>query len=488
MITWMQRHKKYLVVTIWVSVIAFVGAGFVGWGAYDFNSSRSSAVAKVGEVKIPIREFQMTYGNHYAYYNSLFGGELTQEKANELGLEKIVLESMVNEALLLNYAADLGLSVLNSELKDALSQDETFHNESGIFDKNLYYQTLRSANLDSKTYESHLRKQILLDKLNSVLHITPNEEEEKIIASALLMQDRLSVRVLTINPNEVTMNEDDLKAFWEKQKSKYLTPKTYTIKSKQVLKDSSLEFDESDLKAFWEEREFDFRHEDGKVKSFEEAKDDALEAFFLEQARKEALQVYLGYKKGEVVVEDSQTVEAKNLPIDEEELMQAHVGDILKPIEIEDGYIIVELLSINDPEPMGFDEAKALARVDYEKEIINKTLEDRAKAQLTLFQGRDIGFVGRDSTVEIENLSSDEVAHFIAYVFDNNDKRGYVLLDEKAVLYEIMEQKLLDKTKLERYSDMIKESSKQLKSTEIDDSLLNALRKRYSIKYFYKGN
>ena len=72
-------------------------------------------------------------------------------------------------------------------------------------------------------------------------------------------------------------------------------------------------------------------------------------------------------------------------------------------------------------------------------------------------------------------------------MFDNNDKRGYVLLDEKAVLYEIMEQKLLDETKLERYSDMIKESSKQLKSTEIDDSLLNALRKRYSIKYFYKG-
>ncbi len=32
MITWMQRHKKWLVITIWISTIAFVGAGFVGWG------------------------------------------------------------------------------------------------------------------------------------------------------------------------------------------------------------------------------------------------------------------------------------------------------------------------------------------------------------------------------------------------------------------------------------------------------------------------
>ena len=38
MITWMQRHKKWLVFTIWTCTIAFVGAGFVGWGAYNYGS------------------------------------------------------------------------------------------------------------------------------------------------------------------------------------------------------------------------------------------------------------------------------------------------------------------------------------------------------------------------------------------------------------------------------------------------------------------
>ena len=37
MITWMQRHKKWLVITIWISTIAFVGAGFVGWGSYEYG-------------------------------------------------------------------------------------------------------------------------------------------------------------------------------------------------------------------------------------------------------------------------------------------------------------------------------------------------------------------------------------------------------------------------------------------------------------------
>ena len=47
MITWMQKHHKYLVVTIWISVIAFVGAGFVGWGAYSYGDNKGSIVVSV---------------------------------------------------------------------------------------------------------------------------------------------------------------------------------------------------------------------------------------------------------------------------------------------------------------------------------------------------------------------------------------------------------------------------------------------------------
>ena len=84
MLSWMQKHKKYLVVTIWVSTIAFVGAGFVGWGAYDLNSNRATSVAKVGHRNISIQELQQKYDSLYQYYNNLFDGKLTQEKANEL--------------------------------------------------------------------------------------------------------------------------------------------------------------------------------------------------------------------------------------------------------------------------------------------------------------------------------------------------------------------------------------------------------------------
>jgi len=488
MITWMQRHKKYLVVTIWVSVIAFVGAGFVGWGAYDFNSDKSSAVAKVGERKISVSDFQMAYSNQYAYYNSLFGGELTQEKAKQMGLEKIVLESLTNEALLLNYASDLGLQVLDDELKEALTKDGAFHNDSGKFDKDIYYQTLRNAGLEAKSYEEHLKKQILIEKLHNILDTKPTETETKMVASALFMQDRLAIRTITMDANEIEIDEESLKTFWESQKSSFLTPQTYTIATILTPPDNDTVPTEDELKAFFEETSFNYRHEDGKLKSYEEATQDLAKAYAMELARKESLQNYLAFKKGELEAQDTKTLTEEELPFSSKELAELDKGDVSKPIQTEDGFLSVKLISTNPPEPMNFEQARPLIMDSYIGETLAKSLTQKAAAQLEIFQGQDIGLVGRDSTPQIKGLNEEEVSLLLSHVFDNNDLRGYLVLDDKAVLYEVLEQNLLDLTKLEEHENMIIESLNQMKRAEVDRALIENLKNRYAIEYYYKGN
>ena len=71
MITWMQRHKKWLVVTLWISVFAFVGAGFVGWGSYDYSKSNST-VAKVGLREVSLNDVQNEYSSLYNQYQSIY--------------------------------------------------------------------------------------------------------------------------------------------------------------------------------------------------------------------------------------------------------------------------------------------------------------------------------------------------------------------------------------------------------------------------------
>jgi len=176
MITWMQKHRKYLVITIWISTIAFVGAGFVGWGAYSYNRNKAGAVAVVGDRKITIKEMNNAYTNIYNYYQERLKGGLTREKAKEMGLEKIALGQLINEALMLNYADELGLTTLDSEVENALKNTKAFQ-QNGVFNKQQYYRVLRNIGTRAKDYEESLKKEITLKKLNNILSLSPTPLE-----------------------------------------------------------------------------------------------------------------------------------------------------------------------------------------------------------------------------------------------------------------------------------------------------------------------
>lgn len=233
MITWMQKHKKYLVVTIWVSTIAFVGAGFVGWGAYDLNSNRATSVAKVGNRNISVQEFQQTYGDLYNYYASLSEGKFSTEQAEEMGLDKIALDKIIRENLFLNYADELGLDANNQDIIAYLMNDKSFQVD-GKFDKNRYEETLRRARITPKDYENALKNKILLDKMFNALNLKATTSDLEMLSSSYFMKDRVALQIVKASSNDIVIDENELKKLWEKDKNKYLTKTEYFLDTKYI--------------------------------------------------------------------------------------------------------------------------------------------------------------------------------------------------------------------------------------------------------------
>ena len=213
MITWMQRHKKWLVVTIWISVIAFVGAGFVGWGDYDFNINRSSSVAKVGDEKISIIQLNQRYGQIFSYYNEISNGTLTEQKAKESGLDALALQSLIEDKLLISFAKRLGLSVSEDEILRVLINDKQFLDSNGLFDKNIYYNTLAQNDIKASQYEEMVSDNILLDKLSLIFSLPVKENEIEMLASSFFMQDVLSVELLKADTVDIKVDESELEKF-----------------------------------------------------------------------------------------------------------------------------------------------------------------------------------------------------------------------------------------------------------------------------------
>ena len=486
MITWMQRHKKYLVVTIWISVIAFVGAGFVGWGAYDFNSDRASAIAKVENRKITVQEYQLAYANYYNFYNNMLGGGLTQEKADKMGLEKMVIESIINETLILAYADEIGLRATDDEVKNTLASDTAFQ-KNGVFDKETYYSVIKQSQIKAKDYENGLKKQILLSKVQNILKLKPTKAEKELFVSSMFMKDRLSVGIIYLDQSEAVVSEDEIKKYWDEHKTNYLSEKSYDLSTITVGL-STKDIDEEKLKTFYQEKRHNYKSSEGKILSLTDARVDIEKDYRLKLSKREALETYLLFKKSQMNATGTKNVKISDTTFPVEKLATANAGTVLKPIKTKDGYIVVKLTSVNNPLPKPYTDAKAdiLVQLQSEKKVM--ALEKKAKARLGIFKGTDIGFVNREGGKKIAGLSETESLEFINFVFDNNKARNFKIIGNKAILYQILEQNLLSNSKVEKYATLVNDNIAQMKQAEISQNLVVNLKKRYDIEQYYKGN
>ena len=485
MLTWMQKHKKYLVVTIWVSVICFVGAGFVGWGSVDMNLDRSNSVAKVGHRNVSVQDFQNKYSQIYAYYNQLFDGKLSEEKANELGIQEQAVQSLVDENLLLNFADDLGLGVSDEDIVKYIIADTNFQTD-GKFDKKKYNEILSRMRITPSEFEDGLKNVILLDKLHHALQIPVDKNDIELMTASFLMQDRVALKIINSDPSAVKIDENELKALWESEKNDFKTRTVFKLET-QTVNPLNIDVNESALNAFYDENKGSYKDFNDKILPFESAKDDIKKDYVLKQTKTYADKEYLKIKKGEKNLNDVLITDEDNLTLPIDELKSQKIGYTTRPFAFGNGYMIVKIKEIIPQRIMSFEEAKEQIEEIYKERKAKENLEKIAEETIEKgFSGTDVGFIGIDETKPIEGLSSTEFNVFVSKMFESDKKKGYVSLGNKAVIYDILEQKLLDDKKANEYKDTVTQNVSYLKNRELVQDITNALRKRYRVEYYYK--
>ena len=488
MISWMQKHKKYLVITIWISTIAFVGAGFVGWGAYKYGSA-GDTMAKVGDTKISIREFQNRYARTYNYYAQLFKGDFDQQKAKEMGLDKATLNELIKEALLLNLAHRLGLIVTDEEIAKNIASMPQFQT-NGRFDKNLYIKVLEQNHLRPKEFESQIAKELLLQKLRQALLPTLFDLEFQTVAAALFMGDKVEYKPVQAAQIPITINEKELKKFYEEHKERYQTPIYYTLALIEV-KPQELQIDQQSLKEYYQTHRHKYTDKEGKILPFELAKEMVTKDYEMKLAKKEALKKYIGLKKGKIKPQiqkrfsDQQNDLPKKL---KQQLQNASEGKTFKPVQTSQGYLVAKLLKKEPPKPLAYNEAKEMVRKDYEQEKRKELLKIEAQKLAKTFHGTITpGFISQDDVDKIKGLQPAQAAKFLRQLFIQQSPQGYIQLsDDTVVLYRILDQILHNKPKIAKNRSLITDNGGKLKENVEYQNLLKKLQSIYKIE-IYKG-
>ena len=476
----MQKHKKWLVITIWISTIAFVGAGFVGWGSYDYGKS-SGAVAVVGDREVTFDEFQREYSGLYQQYSQIFGSKFNQEMAKQLNLSQAAYQLVIEKNLIMSFGDELGLDVTNEEVAQELVKIPAFIKD-GKFDKETYLKVLTQNGTNAKEFESTIKRAVLLRKVEQLFEVQAQDSAVKSLNQLLFAEDKIAVKVLNQKDIEVSVDEEKLKAYWEENKNKYISEPAYELAISNYAITAANHTNE-EIASYYEKFKIDFKKEDGKIKTLQEATEDIKKALDEKTAKKAALKKYIKLKKDEANFDETKTFEEKALTYDKEiieKIKTAKPGEVIKPFVVSNEFVTLKLIKNILPQPLSFNDARTLALVDYTKELKSTALFAQVKQELENFQGKEVGYVNRTSVNVIEGLSAQEEAQFLSQLFISNKKQGDVSLGSKVVLYKILDSRLAsyDDSK----NEVVKSTLQQLQDSELRANLVKRLENRYEVQ------
>lgn len=487
MITWMQRHKKWLIITIWISTIAFVGAGFVGWGQYSYGD-KAGAVAKVGEVEISMGELQKSYSNLYQRYAQMFQGNFDEERAKQFGLQKQALQQLVNQALLLNLAKSYSLDISNQELYEQLKQDQNFF-KNGVFDKEIYKQVLSQNRMSIADYEKELKKQLLVQKTISLLKVEASENESKILDTLLGISDKIEYKVLAPEDITIEIKDEDLKAFWQTMQNNFMTEVSYDVK---FLKQAPVNatYDDATISAYYQDNKMHFKDKDGKILELADAKEGVISELNAAATKKEALRSFIDYKNGKLdpsIVPAQTNISKSKNPFNAEVLEKLASTQMtkpfVKPIAVDGTYYTFELVKVNPAAPKTFADAKSQVVPFYIDQKKKEKILELANSSVSVFKGKESEFLTMESTDKLSELSSAENTEFLQKLFMSDKKRSFITLQSgKIILYNILEQKLLEKTNDDQANVIAR-----LKTSIFSEELIKTLKNRYNTEIFIQG-
>jgi peptidyl-prolyl cis-trans isomerase D len=484
MIAWMQKHNKYLVVTIWIATIAFIGAGFVGWGTYQYGS-KASAIAKVGDIEISQGKFNFVYQNIYRDLANKMQGEFDDAKAKEMGLTKIVFQNLVNQTLLLNLAKEYGVVISDDELARAIAQNPAFM-QNGKFNKKIYEIYLRNHGLKPKAFEDILRDDLIVAKLLKLLNAKALDYEIAVIGSIINLKDKFKFSIINKKNIKVNFDEKELKAYWEKNKENFKTPKKYKL-AIHWTDSSKIEATDKELMKFYQKNSFNYLDKDGKELSFEKAKAEVLKDYKIKKAKKQALLEQIAIKKGKEKIDNIQILALNDPTLSKElwdQIQEAQKGDLLKPKVVGTKYATVKVLDVINPKIMSFEEARGKIQKEFEAKKKEELLQKRAKELLAKKEFKyESGFISLNNYKNIPNLTDAQKVIVAKSIFDSFDKTGKIDLGDSLVIFEIVDQKLGKNT--DKATETI--LTNNLKSSEFEERLLKNLSKEYEVKTFVKG-
>jgi len=193
MLKTMRHHAKYFYVLFFIVILSFI---FWGVGTVD-KSSNAQIVAEVGKYRISAQDYARVYEGMLKFYRDLYKEKFDEEMQKKLKIKEKAIDTLVSQTVLLVAAQENGITVSDSELREAIVNEPAFMRD-GVFDNGVYQNVLRYSQLTPGAYEAKKREELAVRKMTQLIetaaltpdaglnNISADEQTKKMIRDAMM--------------------------------------------------------------------------------------------------------------------------------------------------------------------------------------------------------------------------------------------------------------------------------------------------------------
>ena len=202
-----KKKKSIGEMAMWV-LMGLLILGLGGFGVDGVINGSVTRVARVGDKDVDINSYARALQQQLQQVSQRAGRGVTFAQAQESGLDRIVLEQLMNERALDHEAAQMGISIGDENLRDQIVGSQTFQGLDGTFDREGYAFALQNAGMTEAQFEARQREEIARTILQGA------------VASGIVMPDTFAQTIVdyvgeTRNFTFVRLDDTDLEGTLE---------------------------------------------------------------------------------------------------------------------------------------------------------------------------------------------------------------------------------------------------------------------------------
>ncbi|MDC0469807.1 SurA N-terminal domain-containing protein [Candidatus Pseudothioglobus singularis] len=485
----------------WVAylIVGLITIPFALFGIQDYVSrSANSSIATVNGKDIDINVYMKELNSRQYNLQQQLGAAYTQEIDNVL--KQSLLETMINEKLLEDYANSLSIVTLDNEVRSVIELNQAFMVDNE-FSQDRYNQLLSLNNFSPAGYELSQSQLLTRDQIKRNLSGSAFISSTQINQLNNLASQQREISYIALNTNnyldQVSVSRDQISDYFNKNRSSFIEARKVKVDFLELTLDAMDEPESptnDDLQNLYDENAELYTNSERRRAQHILVESEELAYDLLDQINQGADFAELAKANSE---DSSSSEEGGDLGFFEKELMGAefdeaafamNIGDVSDVVATDYGYFhIIKLTDIEAETMQAFDEVEEQLSALYIKNAKEKMLFSSLEEFINLSYEESLDMVADQFGLELQssdyfgNGSSQYDAKFVASAFnpsviDDGENSEVMEIDsEKFVVLALSDLQSERERGLSEVADQIESTLKTASAKEVIENIAESI-------------